>query len=687
MYLYQNQQDYERALPLIRSALATYENALGTEHPTIAALLMGLSEIYTLQGKYDDSTRLLQRSAEIDEKNLDLILNIGSQQQKQLYLDTNLYRTNIRITFHVLKAPQKAEATRMAFTAILRYKSRGLDAFTNQIENMRRNALPEAKQLLDQLIDVQSQLARLLISGRDGLTPEARRARIALLSDEQERLEDAISRRSVEFRASTKTVTLDAVRRALPADAALIEIFFYVPYKIVSVGREYSTPHYVAYVLRRDDDAPQFVDLGEMHSLNEEVAKFRSVLQTPKSNAAQISALGRKLDERIMQPVRKLLGTTKRIFLAPEGDLNLIPYGALVDEHGEYLIENYSLNYLTSGRDLLRLQAAGEETLGAASIVANPQFDLMRPVVTCNSARRESEILPAAPDSKVGSRATDFTQLCYSTLNGTAQEATQIHSLLLDACVLTQKDATEAALKGLRRPRVLHIATHGFFLTDQPQQLPSGSRGLRGTFDTLDTSPLPAGWENPLLRSGLILAGVKQGQSGAGEDGVLTALEMAGLDLWGTKLVVLSACDTGLGEVHNGAGVYGLRRALVLAGSETQVMSLWKVSDSVTRDLMAAYYRRLQAGEGRSEAMRAVQLAMLKGRALAPSMHGEGSVPEAARGEQAMQRQPESSGVKADQNSSKAGDPVDRRHPYYWAAFIQSGAWSQLDKPMVRPNH
>jgi CHAT domain-containing protein len=140
--------------------------------------------------------------------------------------------------------------------------------------------------------------------------------------------------------------------------------------------------------------------------------------------------------------------------------------------------------------------------------------------------------------------------------------------------------------------------------------------------------------ENPLLRSGLGLAGANLRKSGD-DDGILTAMEVAGLNLWGTKLVVLSACETGVGEVRTGDGVYGLRRALVLAGAETQVMSLWPVSDRGTRDLMIGYYKSLQAGAGRSEAMRQVQLRMLK-------------------------------------------DPR-RRHPFYWASFIVSGEWANLD--------
>jgi CHAT domain-containing protein len=139
---------------------------------------------------------------------------------------------------------------------------------------------------------------------------------------------------------------------------------------------------------------------------------------------------------------------------------------------------------------------------------------------------------------------------------------------------------------------------------------------------------------NPLLRSGLALAGANQGKSGD-NDGVLTALEAAFLDLSGTKLVALSACDTGVGEIKNGEGVQGLRRALVLAGSESQVISLWPVSDIGAKEFMTDYYLALRQGEGRSEGLRQVQLRMLRSKY--------------------------------------------RRHPFYWAAFIQSGEWANME--------
>jgi CHAT domain-containing protein len=174
----------------------------------------------------------------------------------------------------------------------------------------------------------------------------------------------------------------------------------------------------------------------------------------------------------------------------------------------------------------------------------------------------------------------------YTPLPGTQKEAETIQRLLPQAQLLLGPDATKHALMTLAKPGLLHIATHGFFREDA------------------DGALLP----DPLLRSGLALAGAGTQQDQTGplrrEDSLVTALELAGLDLWGTQLVVLSACDTGRGDIKLGQGVYGLRRALVSAGVESVVTSLWKVDDEISRELMEGYYLNLLAGQGRAEALR-----------------------------------------------------------------------------------
>jgi CHAT domain-containing protein len=208
-------------------------------------------------------------------------------------------------------------------------------------------------------------------------------------------------------------------------------------------------------------------------------------------------------------------------------------------------------------------------------------------------------------------------------LRGTAAEATAIKRLIPGATVLTALQASEEKLKSVKGPIILHIATHGFFLAD-PEE--------KGQSAAVRSSALPA---SPLLRGGLAFVGANARQAGA-EDGLLTGLEASGLDLLGTQLVVSSACDTGVGEISVGEGVFGLRRAFTLAGAESLVMSLWPVSDQVTRELMVSFYSNLTQGMGRGEALRRAKLEML--------------------------RRP------------------TRRHPFYWASFIQSGSWTEIPK-------
>jgi CHAT domain-containing protein len=191
-----------------------------------------------------------------------------------------------------------------------------------------------------------------------------------------------------------------------------------------------------------------------------------------------------------------------------------------------------------------------------------------------------------------------------------------------EAVLFTGARATKVAVAQLDSPRMLHIASHGFFLQEPAGNL-SASASAGAAVNV-----------NPLLRSGIALAGANLDRERRG-DGILTALEASGLNLWGTQLVTLSACDTGVGEVRNGEGVYGLRRAFVLAGAETLVMSLWPISDYSARETMVRYYTGLRAGLGRGESLRQAKLAMLKGKG--------------------------------------------RQHPYYWASFIQSGEWASLE--------
>ncbi|HEU0184905.1 MAG TPA: CHAT domain-containing protein [Blastocatellia bacterium] len=629
--LYRNKGDSAKAEPLYHRARAIFERALGPQHPHLASLLNDLAVLHAAKGAVAMAIELQSQANDIAEYNLTLNLATGSGRQKLAYLAFSTKQTDFTFLLHSQIASDDPQARTLAFTTLLRQKGRGLDVMTDTIAMLRRHAIPQDQELFDQLIEARSQLAELILKESDAAKPETYRARLRPLEERIENLEAKLSARSAEFRAQAQPVTLSAIQTALPADSALVEFLVYAP-RDPRTGKS-QPPRYFAYLLAAQG-APKWVDLGEAAPIERAVGALR---QSLCENLVDVKRLARAMDELVMRPVRSSLqagpGEIRRLLIAPDGSLNLIPFAALVDEENRYLIERYTISYLTSGRDLLRLRAK-QPSKSVPLVVANPLFGRTEPVAMRGD--RISGDLPSGGEAgDQGGTHSGPTRIFFRPLPGTKGEALAIKAILPEASLLMRQEATEAALKRARAPRILHIATHGFFLSDQEAPEAPGVLGndlLR--ISGLRLSKWAAHVEEPLLRSGLALAGANRGKNGD-DDGLLTALEVAGLDLWGTKLVALSACDTGLGEVKNGEGVQGLRRALVLAGSESQVISLWAVSDEWAKDVMAPYYKALRRGEGRSEGLRQAQLRMLRSKY--------------------------------------------RRHPFYWAAFIQSGEWANLN--------
>ena len=372
-------------------------------------------------------------------------------------------------------------------------------------------------------------------------------------------------------------------------------------------------------------------DLGSAGEIDPIVNSLRLALRDPQRTDAKASAM--TAYAKILQPIANVFGDATHLILAPDGELQLIPFDTLMDVKGRYLVERYSTTYVTAGQDLLRLQVVAPSK-NKPLIVADPFFgepgseDVAEAKTATAMSSKKSAPGGARRSVTVGQ---DLSAIYFAPLAGTALEARSIKALFPDATVLSGREVTESAIKRVEAPSILHFATHGFFLEDAEKTKVDRTRSAQ----QIQTTMIP---ENPLLRSGLALSGANvhpAGGEAGGENGILTALQASSLNLWGTKLVTLSACDTGVGEVKDGEGVYGLRRAFFLAGTQSLVMSLWPVSDSVTREMMVDYYTGLKHGLGRGEALRQAELAMLKRKG--------------------------------------------RQHPFYWASFIESGEWANLD--------
>ena len=610
------QGDLENAEKHLLRAFQIRKDLLGDSNPTFGRTASILARLYGLKGDLQSALDFQSRAIAAAESNIELNLSTGTERQKLGYLEylTNDLSQAIAINAKLDKAD--AAGRDLAVTAILQRKGRVLDAMANSSASLRQGSSPEVRALFERLNDTNALLSQLIIDGPKKPGDTAYQKRLEELRGQQVRYEAEIGRQTSGSFQGARPLGVEDVKRLIPREAALVEFAVFSPLSPKMDGEE----RYAAYILKKD--APtQWIDLGPRAAIDRMVDSLRRSLRQLRASDAH--KLARDVDKAVMEPIRHLAGTPSRFLLSTEGSLSLIPFDALVDGNGRFLIERFSITYISSSRDLRRMDAS-QSAAHPPLVIANPDFG--------GPSARASASIPGETVAMRSDRRRSITNTrnladtYFAPLAATEAEGRSIVEVFPRARLISGAAATETAVKGAAAPEILHIATHGFFLEDTDSK--------PGYRPEAITRPIGLMLDNPLLRSGLAFAGANL-KTGEKDDGILTALEASGLNLWGTKLVVLSACDTGLGEIRNREGVYGLRRAFSIAGAESLVMSLWPVSDRVTKELMVGYYKNLKSGMGRGEALRQVQLAMLK-------------------------------------------NPT-RRHPYYWASFIQSGEWANLD--------
>jgi CHAT domain-containing protein len=350
-------------------------------------------------------------------------------------------------------------------------------------------------------------------------------------------------------------------------------------------------------------------------------------LAATAQNQSDSKATWGQLSDLVLRPLLPYLGGSRQWFLSPDGELNRVPFAALPSPQQSdiSLAEAVQLRQLTTGRDLLRLQQPAPR--GQAPVVfANPDYG--RTVQIAQKTAKSTD-QPIAQQ-----RSSDLGEKTWSPLPATGLEGQRV-AAMLSASLLTGSGASATRLEQQQGPRILHVATHGFFVADAVSKPQDPLRPVQEQAPQLDALRQ----EDPQLRSGLVLAGANQPDANPNDDGYLTAAEALTLNLKGTELVVLSACSTGQGDIRTGEGVYGLQRSLAVAGARSTLLSLWKVDDAATQEFMTRFYKRLKAGDGRADALAATQKEFRAG------------IP---------------------------GKPDDWKEPYYWAAWQLVGDWRPI---------
>jgi CHAT domain-containing protein/Flp pilus assembly protein TadD len=647
--LYETQGDGQRAESLYRQALDIYRASLGDMHPQFAMELENLARIAETRGQYAVAEPLVLQSVVITRKNVELAATVQSERQQFSMIKDNRSSLNLYVSLAVLAKSNSNEV----YQEVLLAKG---SVWRRQQKIRAIQGDPQLISLFSDLQSVATQRAQEMLADPDPSHLIAWRQRIDQLAKRQEELELNLSMRSEAYGVAQEAVKVDELRVSLPVGHALVDFWEYS--QLIPPPEGQRTPaqferQIAAFILRPDDPHVTLISLGAVEPLREAIEHWRrSYGQSNES--AQAAKL---LRERLWAPVEERLAGVSVVLVSPDGVLGRFPLLALPGEKpGSYLLEERSIAIVPVPQAIVHLlnnkATDHPEVAGNLLVLGDVNYDDSKTTVE-----------PSVPKKKFGRdlaavRGSDWKG--FSPLDATRGELATIDKLYRDSygvagiTLLEKSDATEARFREeAPRHKYLHIATHGFFA---PESLRSA---LSEATNQRSGSGVPAGGfvgYPPGLLSGLAMAGANQPVGRNQDDGILTAMEVEHLDLRGVQLVVLSACETGLGEVAGGEGLLGMQRAFQVAGAETVVASLWKVPDDATRSLMERFYKNLLGTKAKKgmptlEALREAQLWMLK----------EGQVRGLVRIDANGQPQAPAEGT--------------RTSPFYWAAFVVSGDW------------
>ena len=641
----------ERAREYYEQTARLVRDTSGPSHPDLGRTLAGYASFLLETGDSLAALNTALQASEINRDHLRLTARGSSERLGLLYI-TSL-NTGLDVALAALpsqRGPGAEKSIQRVWDAAIRSRALVLDEVAE-----RARIVGGAGELLEwakRLEDARGRLANLLVRATSHDAPVRDRQAVDRAREEAERAERELALRSAPFRLGQGQTApgWDDITSALAPGAGLVSYIGYGE----GHGRSYSV------FAIGPDRIPRVVGLGSADEIDRLIAKWRKLAGTPPPGGPRDAAAaenacrnaGEALRVRIWDPVESLIAGSREVFIVPYGPIHLVNMVALPAPGAGYLVESpHVVHHLSTERALVTAERQVPRGVGLLAL-GGASFDLQEVPPSADSVPVVMAVgPPAAPPSEAVYRegfnaCESFRSVRFEPLPGTVNEIDEIRGLWgrpEEVLVLQGRSAGERSLKELLPGRrVAHLATHGFFLEESCVESHGGTaaarRGIGGIGFAAAPPVPPRVATGHVVLAGLALAGAnRRGTAGPEEeDGILTAEEIASLNLSGLDWVVLSACDTGVGKVQSGEGVLGLRRAFEIAGARTLVMSLWAVEDRSARDWMCLLYEgRFQRNLGTAEAVREANVGALRSR--------------------------RAQGLST--------------HPFYWAAFVAAGGW------------
>jgi CHAT domain-containing protein/Tfp pilus assembly protein PilF len=580
--LYERIGKYDTALTIYLEVLSSTKKIIGKEHPDIGNRLNNLAGLYQKIEQYEKAYLLIQEAIENTYIQINQNFSFLTEKEKDQFYKTVSYDFDAWLSFFNRYSLVKPEVAINSYDIELTNKGMILQSGIQMRNAILASDDPKSLEIFDTWTSYKNMLAK-----EYSKPILERRSDIKEVVEKAESMEAELTKISSSFSALKKLgkIKWQEIQTNLDANKVAIE---FSSFRYRNNKEWTDSTLYVANILRKEDAHPHIVYLFKQKQidslLERNVAKESSFINKLYSD--------RKMYELIWKPIESYLQKGDQIFFAPSGILNQLNLGAICISDTTYLSDKYTFHQVSSTA-VLASDIKNEKSVEEIAIFGGIEFDAKEDEITqvLTKVPKEHEYVSRGLYLTDATRAGKWTYL-----DGTLQEAKNIDALAKESQTPTYLySGTEAVeehfknLSGKKSPSVIHIATHGFFFPDpksDKQKMNTISFQQENTFTLAD---------NPLNRSGLLFAGGNKAWIGDTittnrEDGILTAYEVSNLSLFNTELVVLSACETGLGDIKGSEGVYGLQRAFKMAGARYLIMSLWKVPDIATKEFMTTFY-------------------------------------------------------------------------------------------------
>lgn len=573
--IHTNLKEYDSALVLRKQSLKLTEDIYGKQHFSYTISLNNLIYTLTHMGKYEDALPYLKEQNDLVKKELETSFAFLNQKERVQFFKNNTgQRLDDLLHFNFETNNKYPEVSSLAINNILTRKSLLLNTsktITNKLKALNDNTI---SQKIEELSQLRQEVNKTKKGDASALQTRINALESDLLKSYNENFEKV--KLSKDFR-----------KNKLQKNEIAIEFKRFVHYPKNSL---FSEIQYVAYLYQKNSKTPTVINLFKEKELRKFLVKTNDPNQLYKTRGAlgktKRTFFADSIYNLVWQPLEKHLIKTKTIYFAPDGLLHKIPFAALPDSNNTLLCEKYSLNQMGNTADIIERHTTPNKSdalfIGGIDYNFNP--DGKKQLKSNSFSELNADDLLGSEKNK----ALNTKNGTWSYLSGTLDEINTIANQFPKSKILSKKEATETAFKALsgNSPIILHIATHGYFFPEKYCDKDNEEDCIRERYTEA---------KNPLLRSGLIFANANYAWQNGGnpyeeDDGILTALEISNLDLSNTDLVVLSACETGLGDIEGSEGVYGLQRAFKMAGVKTIIMSLWEVPDAETAEFMKLFY-------------------------------------------------------------------------------------------------